>query len=97
MEERKAAKIVRQAEGERTAKEGRPFMKNAWRSVSPSDRYRLLRAAWRRETGEDLTETMEQLGTCAVIEIMFDFAEKNDGAAWPKAKLKHLKQIALIA
>jgi hypothetical protein len=52
----------------------------------------MLQAAWRRETGEDLTERLENLGRRAVMKIEFDLAAERDWMAWPKVRLKRLNR-----
>jgi len=66
--------------------------KEPWRNASPSDRYRMLAAAWKRETGEDLVERLEDLGPRAIMEIGFDFADCRDWMAWPRVRLRHIKR-----
>src|SRR6266567_1808760 len=73
---------------ELAAAEGKPIPgRKPWRNASPDDRYRMLLAAWKRETGEDLPERLDDLGSRVVIEINFDFAEKRDWLAWPTVRL----------
>ena len=54
----------------------------------------MLKAAWKRVTGEDLMETQEQLGRRAVMEIEFDLEEPRSRLAWPKVRIKFVKQQA---
>jgi hypothetical protein len=69
--------------------------KKPWRSASSSDRYRMLAAAWKRKTGEDLVDRIGDLGTRAVMEMEFDFVDDRDWMAWRKVQLKHIKQLGL--
>ena len=66
--------------------------KKSWRNASPADRYRMMQAAWKRETGEDLTVEQEDLGPFAVIEIKFNFSEERDWMEWPEVCLKRFQQ-----
>lgn len=52
----------------------------------------MLAAAWKRETGKDLTESLEDLGPRAVMEIDFDFVDDRDWMAWPMVRLKHISR-----
>lgn len=70
-----------------------PWERKPWRNASPSDRYRMLQAAWRRETGEDLADRLvEDLGPRAIMEIEVDLADDRDWMAWPKVRLKHARR-----
>jgi hypothetical protein len=76
----------------RSANGGPAWEKNPWRNASPSDRFRMLGAAWKRETGEDLVESIEDLGARAVMEIDFNLVDDRDWMAWPKVTLKRMKR-----
>jgi len=52
----------------------------------------MLGAAWKRETGEDLVESIEDLGARAVMEIDFNLVDDRDWMAWPKVTLKRMKR-----
>jgi hypothetical protein len=77
------------AMAERCAAVGKSYLKRPWRNASPFDRYRMLQAAWLRETGEELSASFDSLGSRVVMEIDFDLSDDRDWMGWPKVRLKH--------